>query len=64
MCSKRNKIINVKAFNIITNKNEAKTMPKHISCDCKCKFNSTSCSSNQKWNNKTCKCECKNYHKC
>ena len=20
--------------------------------------------SNQKWNNKTCQCECKNYHKC
>ena len=27
---------NVKAFNMITNKNEAKTMTKHISCDCKC----------------------------
>ena len=23
---------------MITNKNEAKTMTKHISCDCKCKF--------------------------
>ena len=28
-------------FNMITNKNEAKTMKKNISCDCKCKFNST-----------------------
>ena len=27
---------------------------KHISCDCKCKFNSTTCNSNQKWNNKRC----------
>ena len=26
---------------MITNKNEAKTMVKHISCDCKSKFNST-----------------------
>ena len=26
-----------------TNKNEAKTMAKHISDDCKCKFNSTIC---------------------
>ena len=34
------KDINVKAFNIITNKNEAKAMTKHISCVCKCKFNS------------------------
>ena len=56
--------INVKAFNIITNKNEAKAVTEHISCDCKCKFNSTPCSSNQKWNNKTCHCECKNYCKC
>ena len=32
---------NVKALNMITNKNEARAMTKHISCDCKCKFNST-----------------------
>ena len=38
-------------------------MTKHISCDCKFKFNSTICNSNKKWNNKTCKCACKNYHK-
>ena len=56
--------INVKVFNMIANKNEAKAMTKHISCYCKCKFNSTACSSNQKWNNKTCQCECKNYCKC
>ena len=24
---------------------------KHISCDCKCKLNSSTCSYNQKWNN-------------
>ena len=40
MCSpKKIKDINVKVFNMITNKNEARTMLKHISCDCKCKFN-------------------------
>ena len=38
-------------------------MTKHISCDCKCKFNSTTFNSNQKWNNKICQCECKTYHK-
>ena len=33
--SKRNKRhINVKAFNMITNKNKARAMTKHISCDC------------------------------
>ena len=55
---------NAKVFKITTNKNKAKTMTKHISCDCKCKFNSTACNVNQKWNNKTCKCERKNYCKC
>ena len=54
--------INVKAFNIITNRNEVKTLVKHISCDCKCKFNNTTCHSNQNWNNKTCQYEYKNYH--
>ena len=49
---------------MITNKNEAKPMTKHISCDFKCKFNSTGCNSNQKWNNKICQCECKNCCTC
>ena len=61
--SKEAKDINVKAFNMI-NEDEAKAMVEHISCDCKCRFNSTTCNSKQKWNNKTCQCECKNYHKC
>ena len=46
---------------MITNKNEVKTMEKHISCDCKCKFNSTTCNLYEKWNNETCQCERKNY---
>ena len=45
---KETKDINVKVFNLIANKNEAKTMTEHISCDCKCKFNSTMCNSKQK----------------
>ena len=56
--------ININAFNMIANKDKAKAMTEHISCDCKCKFNSTKCNSKQKWNNKTCQCECKNYRKC
>ena len=32
---------NVKAFNMLTDKNEAKTMTEYISYGCKCKFNST-----------------------
>ena len=37
-------------------------MIKYISFDCKCKFNSLTCNSDQKWNIETCWCECKNYH--
>ena len=61
MCSEKEKTKdkNVKTFNMITNKNEAKTMTKYISCNCKYKFNSTTCNSNQKWNYKSCQCECK-----
>ena len=64
MYSKLNRGHNVKAFNIITNTNEAKAMVKHISCDCKYKFNSSTCNSNQKWNSETCQYECKNYCEC
>ena len=60
MCVPKETIdINVKAFNTII-KNKAKTITKHISCDCKCKFNSTTCNLNQKQNNEICQCECKN----
>ena len=55
----------VTAINMITKKNEAKKMTEHISDDyCKRKFNSTTCNSNQKQNNKAYQCECKNYRKC
>ena len=43
---------------MITNKNEAKTMTKHISGNFKCKLNSTTCNSNQKWNKKICQKRC------
>ena len=61
---KETKDIYVKAFNMITNKIEAKPMTNHISCDCKCKFNSSICNSNQKWNNKISQCERENYCQC
>ena len=38
---KETKHINVKAFNMITNGHEAKTMEKYVSCGCKCKFNTS-----------------------
>ena len=50
MCYKKlTKDVNVKAFNMKTNKNETKTRQNHIECDCKYKFNSATCNSNQKW---------------
>ena len=60
----RTKDLNVKVFNVITNKNEAIAMLKHVSCDFKCKFNSATCNSNQRLNNETCQCESKNYRTC
>ena len=67
MCSKKTKDINVKAFNTITEKKEAKAKAEHIPYDSKCKYNSTTYNSIQERNNKTCRtcqCECKNYCKC
>ena len=61
---KETKYITARAFNVIKIKNEAKAMTEHISCDCKCKFNSTTCNSKQKWNNKTWHCESKSHNKC
>ena len=39
-------------------------MVKHISCDCKCEFSSTTCNSKEKWNTEICPCESKNYCMC
>ena len=44
--------------------NESKTLTKHISRECKCKFDETKCKSNQWWNNNKCRCECKKHHIC
>ena len=44
---------------MIARTNYAKTLIKHISNDCKCKFDSAICNWNLKWNNETCQCECK-----
>ena len=45
---KETKNINVKAFNLIINKIEAKTMTKHISFDCKWKIHNATRKSDQK----------------
>ena len=57
----KTKEVNVNVFNIITKINEAKTNIEHISCVCKCKFNSAKFNLNQKWNNDICQCKSKRY---
>ena len=39
-------------------------MVKHILFNCKCKFDSTTSNSNQKWNNNKSQCECVKYCTC
>ena len=46
--------LNQSVFNLITGINESKTLTKHISRKCKCKFDGTKCNSNQWWNNDKC----------
>ena len=51
----KTKDANVKVFDMKIKKYEAKTLIKHISFDCKCKFNCTTCK---------CQCDCKKYCTC
>ena len=39
--------LNLSVFNMITGKNESKTLTKHISCECKCRFDERKCNSDQ-----------------
>ena len=45
----------------ITGINESKTLKKHVSCECKCRFDGRKCNSSQKWNNAKHRCECKKH---
>ena len=51
--------LNLHVFNMTTRINESKTLPKHISCKCQCKFHDRKCNLNQKWNKGKCRCEYK-----
>ena len=54
-------------FDMITITNESKTLTKHISWNCQCKFHGTKRISNQNWNIESCRWECKNpikHHVC
>ena len=43
---------------------KVETLVEHIWCNCKCKFDSAACNSNQKWSDDKCQCECKKYRTC
>ena len=52
--------LKLSVFKMITGKNVSKTLAKHISCECKCKFNGRKFNSNQWWYNNKSSYECKN----
>ena len=56
--------LNLIIFNLITAIIESKTLLKHISCKCKCKFDWKKFNPDQWWNNDKCWCECKKRHVC
>ena len=41
----KSKDLNLNVFNMITETNESKTFTKHMSCECKCKFDGRNCNS-------------------
>ena len=47
--------LNLSIFNMITGIKE-KTLTRHISCECKCKFDKRKYNSNQWWNSNKCPC--------
>ena len=51
--------LNLRVFSMITGINEWKTLTKHISWECKCKFDGTKCNSNQNWDNNKSRWKCK-----
>ena len=50
----KTKDVNVKIFNMITRIHEVKTLVEQIPGNSKFKFNSRTCNSDQKWDNKSC----------
>ena len=58
--SNETEYLSLQAFNMVTGINESKTLTKHVSCKCECKFNGRKCNLNQKCTNGKCWCNCKN----
>ena len=47
---------------MITGIHESKTLTKHMSRKCKCRFDGKKFNSDQWWNNSRCRCECNKRH--
>ena len=58
----RTEDLNLSVFNMVTGINRSKTLTKHLSCECKYKFDDRKCK--QKWNNNKCRCECTKHNIC
>ena len=56
--------LNLTVLNMMTGINESKTLTKHISCECKCRFDGRKCNSGHWWNNDKCRCEFKKCYVC
>ena len=56
--------LNVRVLKMITVINGWKTLTKHISCECKCRFGGRKCNSDQWCNNDKSQCECKKRNVC
>ena len=60
----KTKNLSLSVFIMITAINELKTLTRHVSRECKYKFDERKFNSNQWWNNDKCQCECKKHHTC
>ena len=64
MFSNKTEDLNQSVLNMIAEINESKSLTKHISCKCKCRFDGRKCNSDQCWSNSKCWCKCKKGHVC
>ena len=51
----------VKVFNLISRTNKTRYIECHETCKYKCRSDASVCNNKQRWNNKKCRCECKEW---
>ena len=50
---------NIKVFNLVSRVNKTRRIEWHEMRKCECRFNSTVCNKEKRWNDDKCRCECK-----